>query len=77
MDLNFYTAQQVSSMTGMGLDWLWQQAREGRIPHHKLGGRYRFTAEDMEALKAQTAVTPTDAPHDDELIPVGRRRGRL
>jgi hypothetical protein len=56
MELNFYTAQQVSSMTGMGIDWIWQQARLGKIPHH--GGRYRWTDGDLAALTAQTAVAP-------------------
>ena len=59
MDINFYTAQQVSEMTGMGIDWVWRQARENKIPHHKLGGRYRWTAEDLAALAAQTAVAQT------------------
>jgi predicted DNA-binding transcriptional regulator AlpA len=58
MELNFYTGQQVSSMTGMGIDWIWQQARLGKIPHHKLGGRYRWTDGDLAALTAQTAVAP-------------------
>ena len=46
-------------MTGMGIDWGWRQARENKIPHHKLGGRYRWTAEDLAALAAQTAVAQT------------------
>ena len=58
MNLNFYSARQVSEMTGMGVDWIWQQCREGRIQHHKLGSKYRFTADDISALAAQSAVSP-------------------
>jgi excisionase family DNA binding protein len=68
MDLIFYSAAQVSKMTGMSVDWLWRQAREGRIPHHKLGGRYRWTAEDLTTLGAQSAVAPV--PAQDDLVPV-------
>jgi predicted DNA-binding transcriptional regulator AlpA len=63
MDNSFYTALQVSTMTGMGVDWIWQQARTGRIPHHKLGGRYRWTDGDLAALTAQTAVAPKATEH--------------
>jgi predicted DNA-binding transcriptional regulator AlpA len=59
MELNFYTAQQVSAMTSLGVDWIWRQARLGKIPHHKLGGRYRWTEEDIADLKAATAVPVT------------------
>lgn len=68
MDLNFYTARQVSAITGMSIDWIWQQCREGRIQHHKLGSKYRFTADDLSALAAQSAVSPTMLA--DDLVPV-------
>jgi hypothetical protein len=64
----FYSAEQVSKMTGMIVDWLWRQAREYRIPHHKLGGRYRWTAEDLTTLAAQSAVAPVLS--QDDLVPV-------
>ena len=68
MDLNFYSARQVSVITGMSIDWIWQQCREGRIQHHKLGSKYRFTADDLSALAKRTAVSPTMVA--DDLIPV-------
>ena len=68
MDLIFYSAAQVSKMTGMSVNWLWRQAREGRIPHHKLWGRYRWTAEDLTTLGAQSAVAPVAS--QDDLVPV-------
>jgi predicted DNA-binding transcriptional regulator AlpA len=63
MELIFYTAQQVSAMTSLGVTWLWKQCREGKIPHHKLGGRYRWTDDDLAALTAQTAVAPKATEH--------------
>ena len=69
----FYTAQQVSVMTSMSVDWLWQQCREQTIPHHKLGGRYRWTDQDLAALALQSAVAAV-VVDDDELIP--SRHGR-
>ena len=56
---NFYSARQVSEITGMSVDWIWQQCREGKIQHHKLGSKYRFTPGDLSALVAQSAVLPT------------------
>jgi Helix-turn-helix domain len=67
MDLNFYSARQVSAITGMSIDWIWQQCREGRIQHHKLGSKYRFTPGDLSALAAATAVLPTVLKND--LVP--------
>ena len=61
MDIIFYTAEQVSEMTGMGRDWVWRMARDGKIPHHKLGGRYRWTEGDLIALAEQTAVQTAKA----------------
>ena len=29
-------------MLGMGVDWVWEQARKGHIPHVKLGRYRRF-----------------------------------
>jgi excisionase family DNA binding protein len=68
MAFNFYTAQQVSAITGMSIDWIWQQCREGRIAHHKLGSKYRFTESDLSILAAQSAVSPTVI--QDDLVPV-------
>jgi predicted DNA-binding transcriptional regulator AlpA len=61
---NFYSARQVSAITGMSIDWIWQQCREGKIQHHKLGSKYRFTAGDLSALVAQSAVLPTALKDD-------------
>lgn len=58
MDFTYYTVEQVSALTGMGKDWLWKQCADRKIPHHRFGRSYRFTVEDLAALKQATAVTP-------------------
>lgn len=70
--IKFYTAEEVSSITGMSRAWVWKQARLGMIPHHRLGGSYRWTDEDLAALAAQSAVQPKQA---GRLVPL-RRGGR-
>lgn len=42
------TAEEVAAMLGMGVDWVWEQARRGRIPHVKLGRFRRFRREAIE-----------------------------
>ena len=39
------TAEEVAERLGMTKDWVWAQARAGRIPHVQLG-RYRRFRED-------------------------------
>jgi excisionase family DNA binding protein len=39
------TAQEVADRLGVTKDWVWAQARAGRIPHVQLG-RYRRFQED-------------------------------
>jgi excisionase family DNA binding protein len=67
MTLTFYSAQQAAEMTGMSVDWIWKQCRDGKIAHHKLGSKYRFTESDLSALAARSAVVPTAL--QDDLIP--------
>lgn len=67
MTLTFYSAHQAAEMTGMSVDWIWKQCRDGNIAHHKLGSKYRFTDADLAALAAHSAVAPTTVK--DDLIP--------
>jgi excisionase family DNA binding protein len=66
MTLTFYSAQQAAEMTGMSVDWIWKQCRDGKIAHHKLGSKYRFTESDLSALAARSAV---ELKPQDDLIP--------
>jgi hypothetical protein len=45
-------------------DWVRAACRAGRLPHHKIGKLYVFTAEDVADILAATAVgvRPEPAP---------------
>jgi hypothetical protein len=45
-------------------DWVRASCRAGRLPHHKIGKLYVFTAEDVANILAATAVgvRPEPAP---------------
>jgi excisionase family DNA binding protein len=42
------TAEEVAEMLGMGVDWIYEQARRGRIPVVRLGRYLRFRRESIE-----------------------------
>ena len=41
-----------------------RMVRAGVIPYHKLGGKYFFTPEDLEAYLEAAAVPAKEARHD-------------
>jgi len=47
------TAEEVAEMIGMGVDWVYEQARRGRIPVVKLGRYRRFRRESIEQWIAE------------------------
>ena len=54
------TAEEVADRLGVTKDWVWAQARAGRIPHVRLG-RYRRFREDaldawLEELEQSSAL---------------------
>ena len=57
------TADQVAELLGMKTDWVWAQARAGRIPHVRLGRYRRFRESAVEAwlqdLEAQDSRRAT------------------
>jgi excisionase family DNA binding protein len=62
------TADQVAELLGMKTDWVWAQARAGRIPHVRLGRYRRFREsaveawlQDLEAHDSRRAVAATRA----------------
>jgi excisionase family DNA binding protein len=42
------TAEEVADQLGVGVKWVWAQARAGTIPHVKLGRYRRFRPEAIE-----------------------------
>ena len=52
-------AKAASQLLGVPYTWLLAQAREQRIPHHRLGHYVRFNPEDLQAWLKQTRSMPT------------------
>ncbi|MGO9899124.1 MAG: helix-turn-helix domain-containing protein [Solirubrobacteraceae bacterium] len=69
------TADEVAEMLKVNREWVWAQARAGRIPHVRLG-RYRRFREaaveawlrDLETGGSTSAATPSAMP-----VPLRRR----
>jgi excisionase family DNA binding protein len=43
------TAEEIAERLGMKTEWVWAQARAGRIPHIRLGRYRRFRESAVEA----------------------------
>lgn len=69
----FYTVHEVAELTGMSRAWVWKAAREGKIAHHRFGGSYRWTDDDLIALATQSAVKPSGPPRLTPLRRGGKR----
>jgi excisionase family DNA binding protein len=48
MTTRLLTVDEVAERLGMTKEWVWKQARSGRIPHVKLGRYRRFREEAIE-----------------------------
>lgn len=57
-----YTPKEASKIVSMSGHWLVKNAREGRIPHHRVGRLYRFSHENLTAIKDMTAQPATATP---------------
>jgi excisionase family DNA binding protein len=51
-------ARAASGLLGVPYTWLLTQAREGRIPHHRLGHYVRFNPEDLKDWLQETKLMP-------------------
>ena len=47
------TVEEVAERLGVTKDWVWAQARAGRIPHVRLGRYRRFREEAIDAWLRQ------------------------
>ncbi|GAA3027744.1 helix-turn-helix domain-containing protein [Streptosporangium longisporum] len=50
-DQLLYTPQEAAKIVRMSKHWLVTQANKEEIPHHRLGRYYRFSREDLIAIK--------------------------
>jgi excisionase family DNA binding protein len=53
------TADEEAERLGVSKDWVWAQARAGRIPHVRLGRFRRFREEALEAWLRELEAEPT------------------
>ncbi len=51
-------AKAASQILGVPYTWVLAQAREGRIPHHRLGHYVRFNPKDLERWLEDTRIVP-------------------
>jgi excisionase family DNA binding protein len=69
------TAEEIAERLGMKTQWVWAQARAGRIPHVRLGRYRRFRESAVEAwlrnLEADSTTPATTTPPSP--VPLRRR----
>jgi excisionase family DNA binding protein len=56
------TAEEVAERLGMRTDWVWAQARAGRIPHVRLGRYRRFPESSLDAWMHGLEAASIKAP---------------
>ena len=49
-------AKAASTLLGVPYTWLLAQAREGKIPHHRLGHYVRFNPDDLQTWLKDTKI---------------------
>ncbi len=54
-------AEEVAALLGIGVNWVWEQARKGRIPHIRLGRFRRFR---RQAIQDWLEAIEISAEHD-------------
>jgi excisionase family DNA binding protein len=64
------TAQEIAERLGVNTQWVWAQARAGRIPHVRLGRYRRFRESAVEAWLCELEAASTAPPSP---ISLGRR----
>jgi excisionase family DNA binding protein len=67
------TAEEIAERLGMRTDWVWAQARAGRIPHIRLGRYRRFRESAIEAWVTELETGGTSATPGPAARPVALR----
>jgi excisionase family DNA binding protein len=68
------TAEEVAERLGMRTDWVWAQARAGRIPHVRLGRHRRFREAAVEAWLRDLETGGSTLPARTRSSPIALRR---
>lgn len=67
-------AEEVAKRLGLRTDWVWAQARAGRIPHVRLGRYRRFRESAVEAWLRDLETGGMATPPTDRTNPIPLRR---
>jgi excisionase family DNA binding protein len=65
---------ELAAELGVSDEWVRQQCRDGRFPHHRVGRRIRFSDEDLAAIVADMAVPAATRPRPATQPPLAGRR---
>jgi excisionase family DNA binding protein len=68
------TADEVAELLKVNTEWVWAQARAGRIPHVRLGRYRRFRESAVEAWLLDLETGGTTSPVTRPVRPVPLRR---
>jgi excisionase family DNA binding protein len=68
------TAEEIAERLGMKTQWVWAQARGGRIPHVRLGRYRRFRESGSKPVSATSEADSTAAMNSETPAPVPLRR---
>ena len=64
------TAEELAERLGMKTEWVWAQARAGRIPHVRLGRYRRFREAAVEAWLRELEQGATQRPASSPPRPI-------
>ena len=69
------TAEEIAERLGMKTEWVWAQARAGRMPHVRLGRYRRFRESAVEAWlrDLETGGATSPAARTERPVPLRRR----
>ena len=67
------TADELAERLGMKTEWVWAQARAGRIPHVRLGRYRRFRESAVEEWLRAIETGGTDRPSSPQSRPIPLR----
>jgi excisionase family DNA binding protein len=68
------TADELAERLGMKTEWVWAQARAGRIPHVRLGRYRRFRESAVEEWLREIETGGTGRPPSPQSRPIPLRR---
>ena len=68
------TAEEVAERLGVRTDWVWAQARAGRIPHVRLGRYRRFREPAVDAWLRELETGGVAALPTAQVNPIPPRR---